>query len=137
MITYEEIKIWFGDKDNKKNLLFAGCFVVVFAVGFGAGSFIKQNRQKKAKTYTNNSIQSAKKPAVLAETTDENILKVVDKTTASSTSPSICKIKGNISTGGKKIYHVPNGSFYKKVKAEMCFISESDAKAAGFIKSSR
>ncbi|MDP3741594.1 MAG: hypothetical protein Q8R08_04725 [bacterium] len=46
------------------------------------------------------------------------------------------KIKGNVSSSGK-IYHLPNGSFYKRTIAEICFDSEADALAAGFRKSTR
>src|SRR3989344_5891793 len=31
------------------------------------------------------------------------------------------KIKGNISSSGNKIYHMPDGSFYKRTTAEQCF----------------
>ncbi len=50
-------------------------------------------------------------------------------------------IKGNVSSEGKRIYHVPNGSYYDKVdvslgSGEQYFCSEEDAKAAGFYRSS-
>ena len=48
-----------------------------------------------------------------------------------------CIVKGNISSKGKKIYHVQTGAFYKSVSPEQCFKDENDAKSAGFIKSSR
>ncbi|MCC3862615.1 thermonuclease family protein [Pseudemcibacter aquimaris] len=52
-----------------------------------------------------------------------------------------CKIKGNISSKGKKIYHVPGGRWYEKTridesKGERFFCSEQEAKAAGWRKSS-
>lgn len=47
------------------------------------------------------------------------------------------KIKGNINSKGKKIYHVLGGAFYKQTNPEACFSTEADAKAAGFTKSSR
>jgi micrococcal nuclease len=48
-----------------------------------------------------------------------------------------CKIKGNISSSGEKIYHLPNGSYYDKTvidesKGERWFCSEEEAKAAGW-----
>lgn len=48
-----------------------------------------------------------------------------------------CKIKGNISSKGKKIYHVPGGRWYEKTridttKGERYFCSEQEAKAAGW-----
>lgn len=48
-----------------------------------------------------------------------------------------CNIKGNISSSGDKIYHVPGGQFYERTKAEEMFCSESDAEKAGFRKSQR
>jgi micrococcal nuclease len=48
-----------------------------------------------------------------------------------------CVIKGNISSGGKKIYHVPGGASYKVVKPEQCFNTEAEAAAAGYVKASR
>lgn len=51
-------------------------------------------------------------------------------------------IKGNISSGGEKIYHVPGGSFYEQTvideaAGERWFCSEADAVAAGWRKSLR
>ncbi len=50
---------------------------------------------------------------------------------------SDCKIKGNISSSGEKIYHVPGGSYYDKTsidtsKGERWFCTEDEAKAAGW-----
>ncbi len=54
------------------------------------------------------------------------------------TCPKSHPIKGNINTRKKTmIYHAPNGAYYNKTKPEKCFISEQDAKAAGFRKSKR
>lgn len=47
------------------------------------------------------------------------------------------KIKGNINTNGRKLYHMPNGAFYTRTNPEMCFNTEAEATAAGFVKSSR
>ncbi|QZY57575.1 ComEC/Rec2 family competence protein [Crassaminicella profunda] len=46
-------------------------------------------------------------------------------------------IKGNINSKGEKIYHMPNGAYYKKVEAEMLFNTEKEAKEAGFRKSKK
>lgn len=53
-----------------------------------------------------------------------------------------CLIKGNISSSGEKIYHVPGGAFYDKThidesQGERWFCSEQDAQASGWRKSSR
>lgn len=55
----------------------------------------------------------------------------------SPTTQTNCSIKGNISSTGKKTYHLPGGAFYKRTTAEQCFDTEQDAISAGFVKSSR
>lgn len=56
--------------------------------------------------------------------------------TNTNNSTAQCPIKGNIS-GKNKIYHLQEGAFYERTQAEMCFQTEAEAAAAGFIKSSR
>lgn len=51
-------------------------------------------------------------------------------------------IKGNISSSGEKIYHLPDGQYYDRVKidestGEGFFCSEEEAQVAGFRKSQR
>lgn len=41
-------------------------------------------------------------------------------------------IKGNITSSGEKIYHVPSGDFYDETVPERTFCTKSEAKAAGF-----
>ncbi len=48
-----------------------------------------------------------------------------------------CQIKGNITSKGEKIYHMPEGSYYDRTIAEEMFCSQSDAEEAGFRPSSR
>ena len=62
-------------------------------------------------------------------------------TTAPQTTqqPSSCNIKGNISSSGEKIYHVPGCSSYNVTKidearGEQWFCSEAEALAAGWRK---
>lgn len=47
------------------------------------------------------------------------------------------KIKGNLSSSGEKIYHVPGGAFYDKTIAEEYFDTEAQAQAAGYRRSKR
>lgn len=59
---------------------------------------------------------------------------------ATSTIPANCKIKGNITAKGDKIYHIPGDSFYAKTvvnmtQGERWFCSEAEAQAAGWRKS--
>lgn len=51
-----------------------------------------------------------------------------------------CRIKGNISRRGERIYHVPGGRFYDRTridvsKGERWFCTEAEARAAGWRKS--
>ena len=56
--------------------------------------------------------------------------------------PKECLIKGNISSSGEKIYHVPGGQYYSRTKisknkGEIWFCSEEDAIKLGWRKSKR
>lgn len=51
-----------------------------------------------------------------------------------------CRIKGNISSSGDRIYHIPGGEFYERTvitgnRGEMMFCSEQEAQAAGWRRS--
>ena len=46
------------------------------------------------------------------------------------TASGSCNIKGNISSSGEKIYHVPGGDFYNVTKPEQIFCSKAQAQAA-------
>lgn len=51
-------------------------------------------------------------------------------------------IRGNISSTGEKIYHLPSGEYYDKTiidktRGERCFLSEKRAISAGWRASSR
>lgn len=61
---------------------------------------------------------------------------------AAATNDPNCRIKGNISTKGDRIYHVPGGEFYQQTvisaaQGERMFCSEQEAQAAGWRKSRR
>lgn len=47
------------------------------------------------------------------------------------------KIKGNMSSSGEKIYHVPGGVYYERTIAEEYFDTEEEARAAGYRRSKR
>jgi len=51
--------------------------------------------------------------------------------------PESHPIKGNISSSGEKIYHVPGGASYRQTHPEACFATEADAQAAGFRRARR
>ncbi len=46
--------------------------------------------------------------------------------------PSYAPIKGNRSSSGDWIYHVPGAAYYKATNPEECFRTEADAVAAGY-----
>lgn len=53
---------------------------------------------------------------------------------------SACNIKGNVSTRGERIYHVPGQKYYQETRisashGERWFCSEEEARAAGWRKS--
>ena len=53
-----------------------------------------------------------------------------------------CPIKGNISSRGERIYHVPGGAYYSRTKispakGERFFCSEAEAEASGWRASQR
>ena len=51
--------------------------------------------------------------------------------------PSEAPVKGNASSSGELIYHVPGGQLYDRTSAEECFASESAAQDAGYRASQR
>lgn len=58
--------------------------------------------------------------------------------TSTTEAPGECKIKGNISRSGKRIYHLPTSEWYAKTRidtgaGEGWFCTEKDAQAAGFV----
>jgi len=57
--------------------------------------------------------------------------------TRSNSAGSICNIKGNISSSGEKIYHMPDDEYYDETvinlaKGELWFCSSEEAEAAGW-----
>ncbi len=61
---------------------------------------------------------------------------------SSDETPSACRIKGNISKSGARIYHLPGDRFYARTridesKGERWFCSEAEARAAGWRRARR
>jgi len=137
MSFYEKIKDWLKQKENKDKLVLGLSFILVFIVGFGAGSYVRETRRDSSKPQANYTTAAAKKPANTAAADQGQVLGKTTQVAATSTQTSACIVKGNISTAGKKIYHVKGGAFYNRVKPEQCFSTEAEALAAGFVKSSR
>ena len=133
MITYKQAANWWKEKENKNKVAVGVSFVLIFLVGFGTGSYTREIRRDAYKPQSNYTTQQIKKPLPTAAHPGEGTVAAV----ATGTPVSACVIKGNISSGGKKIYHVKGGAFYARVKPEQCFNTEAEAVAAGFVKSGR
>ncbi len=125
--------------DYQQTIILIVGYLLILALGFGLGEIasIKQTPPKvlveEAFLPPNNSenlTPAQSSPA--AETNTKLPLAII-----SQTGECDGKIKGNIGSGNDRVYHVPNGSFYKRVVAEVCFSTEAEAITAGFRKSSR
>ena len=133
MVTYEEIKNWLNKKENKDNVLIGLCFILIFLVGFGTGRFDRSYKASQPKPQTHYTTTDKQNPAPV----QAKAAPATPQVAGAATTTSACLIKGNISSTGKKIYHVPSGALYKVVKPEQCFNTEAEALAAGFVKSKR
>lgn len=134
MEKYERFKKWL--ELNRPKLVTAVCFLLVFILGFGTGRYDKENFSKRAlynQNQNNYNIKSLEKP----KNTVTEGEKVESKVQGAVVDKTFCVVKGNISSQGKKTYHVKGGSFYDRTNPEQCFNTEAEALAAGFIKSSR
>lgn len=63
--------------------------------------------------------------------------KIENRLTPQTPHDASCVIKGNVSTGGGHVYHVPGGQFYEKTRidprrGEAWFCTEEEAQHAGF-----
>lgn len=119
--------------EHKPKLVILACLVVAFVSGYGAGTN-DMNKFKTSRRQINYTTTKGNKPS---PTTNTKTTSTNTATTSSEpTLPDDCPIKGNIGSG-KKTYHIRGGAFYDRTNPEMCFNTESEAVAAGFIKSSR
>lgn len=133
-MDYENLKKKF--EENKPKLILGVCFIVVFLVGFGTGRFERQNQNPKIQAQNDYTKNSKVNPENTTPTAQPQAQVLSASTTPKDASGS-CLIKGNISSKGEKIYHIPGGSSYKIVKPEQCFNTEKEAQAAGFRKALR
>ncbi len=137
MIAYGEIKQWMAEKENRDRLMVAAGFVLIFFVGFGAGRYERGIRRENFQSQRNYTTTQPKKP--LAEPGEAAVLgeSITNPAVAANTATAPCIVKGNISSTGRKVFHVKGGAFYDRTKAEQCFYTEKEAIAAGFVKSQR
>ncbi|HVY67599.1 MAG TPA: hypothetical protein VHA30_01735 [Patescibacteria group bacterium] len=142
MLSYKEIKIKI--QENKPKIILGICFILVFLIGFGSGKYEKQIQRQTAKSQNNYSTKKAVSPSPAVERDKAAAAApAVEPAAVATSTPAVagaaatCLIKGNISSSGRKLYHVVGGAFYNTVKPEQCFNTEAEALAAGFTKSSR
>ncbi len=120
--------------------------ILMFFIGFGTGHFTKpqSNKNNLPSNYTTKS-QAApataeggtavgQVEAATATATDAKAQTQAGLPAKANATAGDCTIKGNPSS---KIYHVPGGAFYDRLKSPVCFSSEAGAKTAGYRKSSR
>jgi hypothetical protein len=113
-------------KDHQQTLVLALGYILVAGTGFFLGQATANDstppeiRIEEVFSYVND---SAVKPQTQSVPTP------------APSNDCANKIKGNISASGNKIYHVPQGSFYQRTVAEICFATEEEAIKAGFRKS--
>jgi hypothetical protein len=135
-MDYQKFKNWFPE--NKEKIVLGMCYILVFIVGFGTGKFVPQ--KKNPSSVQSNYITNTNKKPFFPQPAGGGAtvpVAAVKGAATSTVSAAPCLIKGNISSAGKKVYHVAGGAFYKRVKPEQCFTTEDEALSAGFIKSSR
>jgi hypothetical protein len=113
-IDFQKIKFW---------LVIAIIQIASFGLGYYSGTSFDKSVVQDQKLQSNSTINQTVEPEKQVSNTETN-------------SAEECAVKGNISSKSK-IYHVKGGSFYDRTDAEMCFKTEKEAEAAGFIKSSR
>ena len=80
------------------------------------------------------------KSAFVGAATFSAILVVISLVSASAAESNACNIKGNVSTRGERIYHVPGQKYYDETRisashGERWFCSEEEARAAGWRRS--
>jgi hypothetical protein len=133
-MQYSELKEkW---EKNKNPVIVGIGFLLVFLLGFGVGSYDKNEKQIK-RFQANYTTKLKNSPVTEKPETDALNTEITKAGQTNSTVNEKCVVKGNISAKGKKTYHVVGGAFYEKTKAEQCFNTEAEARSAGFTKSSR
>jgi hypothetical protein len=129
---------WLKDKQNQQKVAVSVGYFLVFALAFGLGRLTTFAGPKpdvrvvpfatEQQSNFTSSVEGIQTENVAGEQNGNSLVPVDGECGG--------KIKGNIGSSGK-IYHVPGGSFYTRTDAEKCFVTEADAVAAGFRKSSR
>ncbi len=135
MKTYKELKTKF--LEWKKEIVLGVCFVLVFIMGFGTGRFERGTTVKAARLQPQYTTKTKATPTNKEGEAPTEPFKKEPVAKTPTVGDANCIVKGNVSSNGKKIYHVQGGASYKIVKPEQCFTTPAEAEAAGFVKSSR
>ena len=117
---------------ENRHLIFA---VLGIAVGFVFGFRVANKHQPLALKYNTPIIpyeQTLK--STKAETESQETPSQKNSGDGNVNSQKDCLIKGN---SNSKIYHIPGGAFYERMKTPECFESEEAAKKAGYRRSGR
>ncbi len=115
---------------NLQKIKFWGIIALIQIGSFGLGFYSASTFHSESPKQSLQPDYTTKQPNQPATTQTQSSKNSTDKTTED------CPVKGNISSKSK-IYHVKGGSFYDRTDPEMCFNTEVEAQAAGFVKSSR
>lgn len=96
-----------------------------------SGAYTNQTLYKNAQSYASSHEQGLWAPGACGSTAKETTSLPTGNTNSG------CDIKGNISQGGEKIYHVPGQQYYKNTvidesKSERWFCTEGEAISAGW-----
>ncbi|RBW68420.1 hypothetical protein [Bacillus taeanensis] len=114
-----------GKKNRKFGCCGCGCFIflliTMILIGGFMSFFVEENEQEKEGSY-------------IGETEVQEENQDNDQSSSEDTIPCL-GIKGNYSSSGEKIYHMPSGDFYHKTDPEAWFCTEEEAEAAGYRKS--
>ncbi len=121
---------------ENRHLVFA---VLGIAIGFVFGFRLAHKQQPLALQYNTPIIpyeQTVKSTKMLDDSveTDSKVVVSEPENTKEITPQKDCAVKGNPTS---KIYHIPGGAFYEKMKSPECFASEEAAKKAGYRRSGR
>jgi hypothetical protein len=120
-------------KNNQQILILAVGYLLIAALGFSIGRIsavdFKSPEISVEEVFVAPLNNTQNLPVAQSETAANN--------PANAGNSCNGQIKGNISSKGEKIYHIPDGAFYDRTTPEMCFATEAEAKSGGFRKSSK
>lgn len=119
--------------ENKRRFTFLLCGVVVFLVGYGTGRFsllpLYENVPQSGGKSFNYTTSKTTSPN---GNSNKQSFQSTAKPETKSGDPS-CPVKGNMVSANEKKYYLAGDRGYAQVKPEQCFVTEEEAKKAGFV----